>query len=117
MDTFKYLKSSIKNCFNFRESNKNCENILLKCKNYRICLQEHPEYVLRQYGGYCYNCATSIGPLKFGEKCKEECPICFENKELIGIFCGKHELCISCWIRIVETDSVCPFCRKHLFDI
>lgn len=109
MDYIQSLKKFI--CFRLKDNNSK-----VRCKNFQFCSQEHSEHIIQQYGGYCYNCATSVGPLKFKEN-KEECPICLEEKELVGVFCGRHEICISCWIRIIETDAKCPFCRKHLFDI
>lgn len=89
---------------------------LEKCKNYDFCQQENPEWELRELNGYCYNCATVVGPLKL-KNSFGECPICNHEKDLAEIFCGKHELCTECWIKIVERDSSCPMCRKHLFEV
>lgn len=87
----------------------------VKCSNYRLCKKELPEWEIRQYSGYCFSCTTTVGPIIWGSV--GECQICNYERELVTIFCKKHELCLDCWIQITKRESVCPFCRQHLYDI
>ena len=42
----------------------------------------------------------------------EECPICFEEREMRTLHCG-HKVCYACWPRVPR--SRCPMCRVKVF--
>jgi hypothetical protein len=44
-----------------------------------------------------------------------DCPVCFMAMETrhVGHNCA-HELCETCFLRIIETTDKCPICREQL---
>jgi len=40
----------------------------------------------------------------------EECPVCYEKKEMETLRCG-HKLCDSCRDKWFQTSPTCPTCR------
>jgi len=43
------------------------------------------------------------------DKQNNECPVCMENKKIMGLTCG-HNFCYNC---IIKLDN-CPLCRKSI---
>jgi hypothetical protein len=48
---------------------------------------------------------------KSGET-KPCCSICFKEKKLLKAKC-KHECCVDCWLKWLDQQKRCPFCRKR----
>jgi len=98
------------------DCNHNCT--LVECHNYRMCRQLRPQWLLNCDNGMCKDCAIMIGRIKFLDK-KDTCPICFINKDMIEISCGKHNFCIDCWKNWSETKTqsplTCPLCRNPIW--
>jgi len=92
---------------------------LVKCHNFRLCEKKYPQEVLDCNNGMCNECARMFGKINFLEE-KDECPICFENKDMIVISCGKHKVCFDCWKKMSETKNrplplTCPLCRESIW--
>jgi hypothetical protein len=94
---------------------------LIECHNFRLCGKKYPQYILYCYNGMCPDCAIRLGKIKFPD-IKGICPICMENKDMIQITCGKHNLCLECWTNISETTFKttntilsCPLCRENIW--
>jgi hypothetical protein len=94
----------------------NCQ--LIECHNFSLCEQKLPQWVLNCRNGMCMHCSTMIGKIKFLNE-KDDCPICLENKDMIQITCGKHNVCLDCWKKCSkmqkETDLCCPLCRESIW--
>lgn len=94
----------------------NCQ--LVNCHNYRYCGQKRPQWVLNCDGGMCKDCAVMIGRLTFMDEV-DECPICMESKNMVQISCGRHTLCLECWLHMSESTSSypvkCPLCRQGIW--
>ena len=103
------------------------ENTISKCPNYFICYTKAPLWVFKCNYNVCMNCAASFaGPLET-IKTTEECPICFDTKEIFVKFqqCT-HSVCNTCFGKCIgwydsdndsDNDSPtepngCPFCRR-----
>lgn len=95
----------------------NCQ--LVRCHNYRLCGQTRPKWLLNCDGGMCKDCALKIGKIKFLDV-KDDCPICLNNKDIIQVCCGKHNICIDCWKEWSRTSKqiplTCPICRDHIWN-
>lgn len=91
---------------------------LVECHNFKMCGQKRPDIILGWYNGMCMDCAISFGKIKFLDE-KDDCPICFDNKDMIEISCGKHKLCLDCWKNWSKTSTqiplTCPFCRNSIW--
>lgn len=93
----------------------NCE--LKPCHNYRLCGQKRPAWILDCDNGMCLDCAMFLGKLTFLDV-KAECPICSEEKYMVGIHCKKHNVCLDCWLdwSLETTPLTCPMCRKSIWE-
>jgi hypothetical protein len=91
---------------------------LVKCHNFDMCGEKCPQWLLDCDRGMCKNCAVMIGKIKFLNE-KDDCPICFINKDMIEISCGKHKVCLDCWKQWSETGNkiplTCPLCRESIW--
>lgn len=92
---------------------------LVECHNFKFCGKKLPLQVLNVYNGMCPNCAVMLGKLTFLEE-KGDCPICLDNKDMIVISCGKHNVCMDCWKTLSETENIpipltCPLCRESIW--
>lgn len=92
---------------------------LVECHNFRLCGKKEPQWFLNCYHGMCHQCTIMIGKIKFMDT-KDDCPICMENKNMIEVCCGKHHVCLDCWLTLSNTkDSPiplsCPLCRKSIW--
>lgn len=105
------MSEEAKNKYHF-----NCE--LVECHNYRMCGQKRPQWLLKCDNGMCKDCAIMIGKIKFLDL-KDDCPICFNNKDMIEISCGKHNICLECWKEWAEKSTqiplTCHFCRNPIW--
>lgn len=45
----------------------------------------------------------------------EECPVCYEEREMESLRCG-HKLCDSCRDKWFKTSPTCPICRTPVID-
>ena len=95
----------------------NCQ--LVECHNFKLCGQKRPLHILDCHNGMCADCAVMIGKIKFIDK-KDDCPICMENKDMIEISCGKHNICVDCWKTMSEVENrsfplSCPLCRESIW--
>ena len=90
----------------------NCK--LIECHNFRLCGQKRPQQELNWHNDMCMNCAISIGKIKFLD-IKEDCPVCFENKDMIQVTCEKHNFCIDCWKKVEGCPRSCPLCRENIW--
>jgi hypothetical protein len=96
--------------------------VLVECHNYKVCGQKRPAWVLDCHNGMCLDCALMIGKLTFLEQ-KDDCPVYMEHKEMVQVCCGKHTLCITCWLKMseIQPDSEnykplsCPMCRTSIW--
>ena len=94
----------------------NCN--LIECPNYRYCETKYPQELLDCHNGMCLHCNMSFGKMKYLEE-KDDCPVCFENKDMILISCEKHKVCFDCWKQISKTSKIpikCPMCREGIWD-
>lgn len=92
-----------------------CE--LVECNNYKMCGQKRPQHILDCHNDMCLDCALVFGKISFLNE-KEDCPICFLNKDMIMISCGKHKVCLECWKNWAETGKIpttCPLCRNPIW--
>lgn len=90
---------------------------LVKCRNYRMCSQKRPQWELDCDDGMCNECAVMIGRIKFLDV-KGDCPICLDNKDMIEISCGKHNVCLDCWKEWSNTSKPplrCFLCRESIW--
>lgn len=91
---------------------------LVECHNYELCGEKRPQWVLDCHNGMCVNCAVSLGKIRFTHE-KGDCPVCLDNKELVEICCGRHNVCMNCWTTIGETSDhhpvSCPLCRRDIW--
>jgi len=95
----------------------NCQ--LVECHNFRLCGKKYPQEILFVHNGMCSDCAIMIGKITFLD-IQDECPICFETKDMIQVSCGKHKFCIDCWKQTSETENrpcplTCPMCRESIW--
>lgn len=95
-----------------------CE--LVECHNFRLCGKKYPQEQIDCYNGMCSECAIMIGKIKFLDE-KGDCPICYENKDMIEISCEKHKLCLKCWKQMSQAKNrpfplTCPFCRESIWE-
>jgi hypothetical protein len=97
----------------------------------------YPEWIFGCHGGNCGSCAIQFGHGFVNTNEIDECPVCYENKEMTILKC-KHKLCWGCWSTICnnelieddedvdedidiefiinnvsETISKCPLCRDR----
>lgn len=100
-----------------------CEPLL--CSNSPACKAVVPKWVCDMNDGICFDCKYKYGKCTFLDEAAE-CPICFEDKACITIFCG-HNMCFECWKKTSDATKQdneldtwdnspqCPFCRKTLW--
>lgn len=99
-------------------SNKPCPHNcqLVECHNFKICGEKRPQNILDCHRGMCFDCKLVYGKVTFLNE-KEDCPICFLNKDMVEIMCG-HKLCLDCWkewSKKSEAPVTCPQCRKNIW--
>ena len=99
-------------------SNKPCPHNcqLVECHNFKICGEKRPQNILDCHRGMCFDCKLVYGKVKFLTE-KEDCSICFINKDMVEIMCG-HTLCLDCWkewSKKSEAPVTCPQCRKNIW--
>lgn len=87
---------------------------LIECHNFKLCGRKAPEWVNDTHNGMCFECAISVGKIKFNNE-KAECPICMETKDMITLCCDIHKVCLECWGQIDGCPKSCPMCRKTIF--
>ena len=100
------------------ECHHKCQAI--QCSNYTLCNKLIPAWLNEINNGICSECASSYGKIDH-KPIIQECPICYEEKPNIKIFCG-HRLCQTCWQTIVKRTKenrspLCPLCRGQVFDV
>lgn len=107
------------NCYNLycqTECPHNCK--LVECHNYKMCGEKRPQQILDSHNGMCTNCAIMFGKINF-LGILDDCPICMENKDMIQISCGKHNVCIDCWKHMSKLTNkyplTCPMCRESIW--
>jgi hypothetical protein len=92
-----------------------CE--LLPCRNYRFCMEKHPERILDCQNQMCVACADMAQYLRYtGDKGP-----CHECKIANGLFelqCKKHRICWFCWHSKIEAKQranflACPLCKPQ----
>jgi hypothetical protein len=87
----------------------------MKCHNYVMCEKKRPQYQLDSDGEMCRDCAIMIGRIKFLET-RSDCPVCFENRDIIEISCGNHNICYDCWKEWTKKYNqfplTCPLCSS-----
>jgi len=102
----------------FCQSQKPCQHNckLVPCNNFTMCKQSRPQRLLDCHNGMCLDCALLYGKLRFERK--GECPVCFTDKDLVEVVCGKHNICLDCWKRwanYTTPPTTCPICRKGIW--
>jgi hypothetical protein len=102
-----------------RYSNNSCpyKCQVIECHNFKMCGQKRPQRLLDCHNSMCMDCAINYGKLKFLSE-KEDCPICFLNKDNIELRCT-HKLCLGCWkewSKKSEAPVSCPLCRKKIWS-
>jgi hypothetical protein len=93
---------------------------LFECHNFPMCNQKRPFIELWVHNGMCAKCAVLYGRILFTE-IREECMLCFEQKQMIVISCEKHMFCLTCWKTYCETEresypTTCPVCRESIWN-
>jgi hypothetical protein len=93
----------------------NCEPVL--CQNDRfhpIDMQnkKYPKWYITEYSGNCRECTNIYGYGFRHIDVVEECPVCYDNKDMVELHC-KHKVCRECWWAIsTRLNQRCPLCRS-----
>jgi len=96
---------------------------LIKCVNYEYCNSKHPKYILDENDGYCVHCFYQLGPHEIIENDNNiDCPVCYENNNIIVKLTCNHHICHNCWSKITAIhkntqgeyikNPICPLCRS-----
>jgi len=92
--------------------------VLVECHNFKLCKQKRPQWVLNSNKEMCIDCAIMIGKITFLNEI-DDCPICFNHKDMIMINCEKHKVCIDCWKewsdKCIQPPVTCPLCREPIW--
>ena len=57
--------------------------------------------------------SDNIKKKTFTKGIKDECVICYENKQLIKTVC-EHSFCNGCISEWIQTNNTCPMCRSFI---
>jgi hypothetical protein len=84
------------------------------CRNYLLCDNKCPEWLLELNGGLCYDCVFQMGKHKMTNDV-DKCCVCLEDRVMIKLDCA-HTVCNLCWYIQTYDDGnkwqyLCPICR------
>lgn len=92
-------------------------DIIIKCKNYIICNEDIPISFIHKNEYICTSCDINFGPWRGGKGKlkileKNDCIICYENKEQIELPKCNHSLCIDCFKKIYYKEQCICKCNN-----